>query len=62
MAYNPNHIKLYIPLDARHIYRGVDQIFNFLSENDISHVSKVGSAIRNDDIVIRLENRKMLKS
>lgn len=55
MAYNPNHIKLYIPLDARHIYRGVDQIFNFLSENDISHVSKVGSAIRNDDIVIRLE-------
>lgn len=54
MVRNPNHIKLYIPLDARHIYRGVDQIFNFLSENDISHISKVGSHIRNDDIVVRL--------
>lgn len=50
----PNHIKLYIPLDAKHIYRGVDQIFNFLSDQNISHISKVGSNIRNDDIVVRL--------
>ena len=53
---NPNHIKLYIPLDAKHIYRGVDKIFNFLSSQNISHISKVDSNIRNDDIVIRLTN------
>lgn len=50
------HLKVYIPLDAKHIEFGVKQIFDFLDANDISHISKVGSEIRFDNVVIRLAN------
>ena len=50
------HIKVYIPLDSQHIVEGAKLIFNFLTENHISHISKIGKQIRFDDIVVRLTN------
>ena len=56
-AYNSDeHIKMYVPLDAKHIERGVQMIFKFLDKNKISHLSKVGKRIRFDNVVIRLIN------
>ena len=50
------HIKIYVPLDSNHIEGGAKMIFDFLSFNNISHLSKIGKNIRFDDIVIRLVN------
>lgn len=52
------HIKIYIPLDNDHIKEGAKLIFNFLTQNNISHNSKIGRQIRFDDIVIRLINEE----
>ncbi len=54
----PDHIKIYIPLDLQHMERGVNEIFDFLSENNMVHRSKVGKGLRFDTIVVRLTNRK----
>ena len=53
-----NHIKMYIPLDAKHIRTGAKLIFNFLTEENIPHLSKIGKEISFDNIVIRLINRE----
>lgn len=53
---NLNHIKLYIPVDSAHIQKSAKMIFDFISKNNITHASKIGSDIRCDDIVIRLAN------
>lgn len=53
-----NHIKIYIPLDAKHIEDGAIMIFKFLSEHNIPHESKVSKIIRFDDIVVRLVDPK----
>ncbi|MBQ4031338.1 MAG: hypothetical protein II625_06255 [Bacilli bacterium] len=50
------HIKIYIPLDSDHIEYGAKMIFDFLEQNNISHLSKIGREIRFDDIVVRLIN------
>lgn len=52
------HIKVYIPLDAKHIEQGGKYIFNFLTNNNIPHVSKIGKEIRFDDIVVRLTKKE----
>lgn len=49
-------IKVYIPLDDEHMLLGVEKIFDFLEENNISHLSKVSNCIRFDDVVVRLGN------
>lgn len=49
-------VKLYIPLDYDHLYQGVKSIFSFLTANNISHMSKVSSHIRFDNVVVRLSN------
>ena len=49
-----NHIKIYIPLDLDHVEFGAKLIFDFLEQNNISHVSKLGKRIRFDNIVVRL--------
>ena len=54
-------IKMYIPLDEEHLEEGVKEIFTFLGENNISHVSKVAKKIRFDDIVVRLSNSEDAK-
>ena len=51
---SPEHIKVYIPLDVNHIEEGAIQIFQFLTNANIPHLSKIGKKIRFDDIVIRL--------
>lgn len=49
-------LKIYIPLNKKHIYKGVNNIFDYLSSNNIYHESKVSNKTRFDDVVIRLEN------
>lgn len=51
-----DHIKVYIPQDSLHIEQSANMIFDFLAKNNIPHLSKIGSDIRFDDIVIRLIN------
>lgn len=53
-----NEIKLYVPLDFQHLENGANQLFDFISSKDISHQSKISDVIRNDDIVIRVNNLK----
>lgn len=52
------HIKFYIPLDENHIEQGSNMIFDFLTQNNISHLSKIGKDTRIDDIVVRLANKE----
>ena len=47
-------IKVYIPMDREHIYYGVNQLFEFIAKNNISHLSKVSDITRFDDVVLRL--------
>lgn len=49
-------IKLYVPLDLEHIYNGVNELFTFLSENNIPHLSKVASHTRFDDVVLNVDD------
>ena len=53
--------KIYVPLDYDHIYNGVNRIFDFISNNNILHSSKVGKKIRFDDVVIRVNTEKDCK-
>lgn len=53
-----NPIKLYISLDSSHIENGVKMIFDFMDKNNITTISKVGSNIKSDSIVIRVSNVK----
>ena len=58
LSYN---YKIYIPTDYKHICTSVNKIFDFISDNNIYHVSKVSNEIRNDDIVIRVSNESDCK-
>lgn len=49
-------IKLIIPLKGEYLLEGVNRIFDFLSTENIKHVSNVASEIRNDNVVIRVYN------
>ena len=54
---NPDeNLKIYIPLDSEHIELGAKEIFEFLSSQNIIHESKIGSHIRFDDIVVRVNS------
>ncbi len=46
--------KIYLSIDSDHIYRGINELMSFISENDISHASKISSKQRTDEIVIRI--------
>ena len=48
------YLKLYIPLDSEHVKRGAVELFKFVENLNVSHMSKVGKEIRNDNVVIRL--------
>lgn len=56
-----DHLKIYVPLDEKHMLKGASLIFDFLEENNIPHLSKIGSHIRFDSIVIRLVNEEDVK-
>ncbi len=49
-----NHIKIYIPLDSKHIEEGTKQILDFMINNKIAFESKIAQEIRFDDFVVRL--------
>ena len=49
-----NEIKLYVPLDPSHLKYGVDQLFDFITNEKIVHQSKVAKVIRTDNVVIRV--------
>ena len=49
-----NFIKLYIPLDSRHLYKGAELLFNYITEQDIVHESKIARNLRSDNVVVRL--------
>lgn len=51
-----NEVKLYIPLDIEHLKYGAEDIFKFISSTGIAHQSKIADVIRNDDLVIRVNN------
>ena len=48
-------IKLYIPLDKKHLREGAILIFNYIENLGIDHESKIADEIRSDNIVIRLK-------
>lgn len=56
------HLKLYVPLDSEHIEKGAKEIFEFLSNQGISHESKIATHIRFDNIVIRLIDPKAVST
>lgn len=51
-----NEIKLYIPLDYDHIYKGSRLLFDFIASTNIEHQSKIANSIRNDNIVLRVNS------
>lgn len=53
-GYSDEYIKIYVPIDGEGIYDCVEDIFNFMAKHDMSHQSKVGRFLRNDNVVIRL--------
>ena len=57
-AYVYNCIKLYVPFDKEHISNSVTKLFSFVSDNNITHVSKVASDTRFDDVVLRVKNKE----
>ena len=48
--------KIYGPMDATHIKDGVLELFEFLSLENIAHISKVLSSVRNDNVIIRVSS------
>ncbi len=56
-----NMIKMYIPVDDKHINEAAKRIFTFMSENNMIHHSKIGSEVRFDDIVIRIDSKENAK-
>lgn len=54
-------IKLYIPVDAKHIDKAANDIFNYLASHNINHMSKIGKDERRDNIVVRLQDEKDLE-
>lgn len=51
-------IKLYIPLDEEHLKEGANKLFDFIDKEKISHNSKIGKKIRNDNVVVRVSTLK----
>lgn len=53
---NYGNVKIHIPIDKTHIYKGVNELLMFLSKNGISHSTKVASSTRIDDVVVLVED------
>lgn len=51
-------IKMYIPLTSAGILNGANILFNYLEKSNIHHTSKIGSHIRNDDIIVRVYTKE----
>ena len=53
-GYANEFIKLYVPINEEGLEECVNLIFDFMAQHDMSHQSKVGKFLRNDNVVIRL--------
>lgn len=51
-----NEVKLYIPIKEEYMDLDQFKIFNFLAKSNIEHQSKISSKVRNDNLVIRVNN------
>ncbi len=51
-----NPLKIYIPIDYKHLKISFEKIINFLNDNNIAYQSKVAKEIRIDNIVVRVSN------
>lgn len=49
------YIKLYIPIDYNYLYEGVNQLFDYVADSKINHISKVSKKVRNDNVIVRLD-------
>ena len=54
-TFDRNFIKLYIPVDGNHLYQGVNELFDFIRNQGIRHISKVAQEKRSDNITVRLD-------
>lgn len=48
--------KLYLPIDGDYIEQAAIELFDFIKSTGMKHTSKIASEVRNDDIVIRVNN------
>lgn len=48
-------LKLYIPIDAKHLETGVNVLFKYIASLNITHCSKVSEKVRSDNVIIRLK-------
>ena len=53
---NNNCFKIFVPYDEKNIYKRAEEIFNFLAENNIAHLSTIEKYISNECITIKLNN------
>lgn len=59
---NDNKIKLYIPLKYHDIKEGLIKILDFLSDSNISYISRITKYMRTDNIIVCLDNIRDVKS
>lgn len=57
-----NEVKLYIPLKSNYVKEGANQLFDFLSSTNIEHQSKIATIVRNDNVVVRVNNLEDAKT
>lgn len=50
------HRKIYLSLEPTYLENGVERLFDFLSRENIPHISKVGKLSRDDQVVVRVGN------
>ena len=55
---NSTHIKVYLPTKYDYLENNAKIIFDYLSKNNIQHISKINKQIRFDNVVIRLFNKE----
>ena len=53
-----NPIKMFIPIDIKHIKESFEKIITFLNDKNITYQTKISREIRIDDIVIRVTSEK----
>ncbi len=53
-----NAIKLYIPLDAKHLCPGAEQLFTYMDKENIPTQSKIRPDITFDNVVVRVKDIK----
>ena len=49
-----NYIKIYLSIKSTHLYKSVLELFSFLEEQNIVHLSQVAQESRLDNVIIRL--------